>query len=96
MITTTIYYPNFNFAHAFLLSTPPLAISRPPQPWAPAFPPPKHVPCGKRADFGYDKDFDKRYSLGKLLGHGQFGYTYVGIDKASGDRVAVKRLEKSK
>ncbi|RDX96956.1 Calcium-dependent protein kinase 28, partial [Mucuna pruriens] len=55
-----------------------------------------HVPCGKRTDFGYDKDFDKRFSLGKLLGHGQFGYTYVGVDKVNGDRVAVKRLEKSK
>ncbi|KAL2333794.1 hypothetical protein Fmac_015007 [Flemingia macrophylla] len=56
----------------------------------------KNVPCGKRTEFGYEKDFDKRYSLGKLLGHGQFGYTYVGIDKANGDRVAVKRLEKKK
>ena len=56
----------------------------------------RHVPCGKRTDFGYDKDFDKRYSLGKLLGHGQFGYTYVAIDKANGHRVAVKRLDKSK
>lgn len=55
-----------------------------------------HVPCGKRTDFGYAKDFDKKFSLGKLLGHGQFGYTYVGIDKANGDRVAVKRLEKNK
>ncbi|XP_058777776.1 calcium-dependent protein kinase 28-like isoform X1 [Vicia villosa] len=54
------------------------------------------IPCGKRTDFGYEKDFDKRFSLGKLLGHGQFGYTYVGIDKSSGDRVAVKRLEKAK
>lgn len=56
----------------------------------------RHVPCGKRTDFGYEKDFDKRFSLGKLLGHGQFGYTYVGIDKSNGDRVAVKRLEKAK
>lgn len=56
----------------------------------------RHVPCGKRTDFGYEKHFDTRYTLGKLLGHGQFGYTYVGIDKANGDRVAVKRLEKSK
>ena len=55
-----------------------------------------HVPCEKRTDFGYDKDFDRRYSLGKLLGHGQYGYTHVGIDKANGDRVAVKRLEKMK
>ncbi|CAJ2646578.1 calcium-dependent protein kinase 28-like [Trifolium pratense] len=54
------------------------------------------VPCGKRTDFGYEKDFDKRFSLGKLLGHGQFGYTYVGVDKSNGDRVAVKRLEKAK
>ncbi|KAH7519925.1 calcium-dependent protein kinase 28 isoform X1 [Ziziphus jujuba] len=54
------------------------------------------IPCGKRTDFGYAKDFDKRYTIGKLLGHGQFGYTYVATDKANGDRVAVKRIEKNK
>ncbi|GFQ05050.1 calcium-dependent protein kinase 28 [Phtheirospermum japonicum] len=54
------------------------------------------IPCGKRTDFGYDKDFDRRYTIGKLLGHGQFGYTYVAIDKSNGDRVAVKRIEKNK
>ncbi|KAL8472432.1 hypothetical protein ACS0TY_028962 [Phlomoides rotata] len=54
------------------------------------------IPCGKRTDFGYDKDFDKRYTIGKLLGHGQFGYTYVAIDKSNGDRVAVKRIDKNK
>ncbi|KAI4386811.1 hypothetical protein MLD38_004711 [Melastoma candidum] len=54
------------------------------------------VPCGKKTDFGYDKDFDQRYSIGKLLGHGQFGYTYVATDKETGDRVAVKRIEKNK
>ncbi|KAL6543435.1 Calcium-dependent protein kinase 18 [Orobanche hederae] len=54
------------------------------------------VPCGRRTDFGYDKDFDMRYTIGKLLGHGQFGYTYVAIDKSDGDRVAVKRIEKNK
>lgn len=54
------------------------------------------IPCGKRTDFGYAKDFDARYTIGKLLGHGQFGYTYVATDKANGDRVAVKRIEKNK
>ncbi|CAK9157009.1 unnamed protein product [Ilex paraguariensis] len=54
------------------------------------------IPCGKRTDFGYDKDFDKRYTIGKLLGHGQFGYTYVATDKFNGDRVAVKKIEKNK
>ena len=54
------------------------------------------IPCGKRTDFGYDKDFDKRYTIGKLLGHGQFGYTYVAIDKSNGDRVAVKKIDKGK
>ncbi|XP_009103544.1 calcium-dependent protein kinase 28 isoform X1 [Brassica rapa] len=54
------------------------------------------VPCGKRTDFGYAKDFHEQYTIGKLLGHGQFGYTYVAIDKSNGDRVAVKRLNKSK
>ncbi|KAJ8545739.1 hypothetical protein K7X08_018322 [Anisodus acutangulus] len=54
------------------------------------------IPCGKRTDFGYDKDFDKRFTIGKLLGHGQFGYTYVATNKSNGDRVAVKRIEKKK
>lgn len=54
------------------------------------------LPCGKRTDFGYAKDFDKKYSIGKLLGHGQFGYTFVATDKGNGDRVAVKRIEKNK
>ncbi|KAH0470668.1 hypothetical protein IEQ34_000391 [Dendrobium chrysotoxum] len=54
------------------------------------------VPCGKRTDFCYAKDFDSRYAIGKLLGHGQFGYTFVATDRANGDRVAVKRIEKAK
>ncbi|XP_068646645.1 calcium-dependent protein kinase 18-like [Aristolochia californica] len=54
------------------------------------------VPWGKRTDFGYAKDFDKNYSLGKLLGHGQFGYTFVATDRTTGERVAVKRIEKNK
>ncbi|OAY76929.1 calcium-dependent protein kinase 18-like [Ananas comosus] len=54
------------------------------------------VPCGKRTDFGYDKDFESRYAIGKLLGHGQFGYTFVATDKANGDKVAVKRIDKNK
>nr|XP_043606827.1 calcium-dependent protein kinase 28-like [Erigeron canadensis] len=56
----------------------------------------KMIPCGKRTDFGYRKDFDKIYSIGKLLGHGQFGYTYVAVDKTKGDRVAVKKIDKDK
>ncbi|KAJ4785573.1 Calcium-dependent protein kinase [Rhynchospora pubera] len=54
------------------------------------------VPCGKRTDFGYDKDFGTRYTIGKLLGHGQFGYTFVATDKSNGDKVAVKRIDKNK
>ncbi|ONK80164.1 uncharacterized protein A4U43_C01F14570 [Asparagus officinalis] len=54
------------------------------------------VPYGKRQDFGYDKDFESKYSIGKLLGHGQFGYTFVATDKRNGDRVAVKRIDKNK
>ncbi|XP_012456772.1 calcium-dependent protein kinase 28 [Gossypium raimondii] len=55
-----------------------------------------NVPCGKRTDFGYRKDFEKRYTTGKLLGHGQFGYTYVAIGNENGNRVAVKKIEKMK
>uniref|UniRef100_A0A1D1YR11 non-specific serine/threonine protein kinase n=1 Tax=Anthurium amnicola TaxID=1678845 RepID=A0A1D1YR11_9ARAE len=54
------------------------------------------IPCGKRTNFGYSRDFESRYTIGKLLGHGQFGYTYVARDKANGDRVAVKRIDKNK
>nr|XP_043631601.1 calcium-dependent protein kinase 18-like isoform X2 [Erigeron canadensis] len=54
------------------------------------------IACGKRTDFGYLKDFDRKYTIGKLLGHGQFGYTYVAIDKVNGDRVAVKKIDKNK
>lgn len=54
------------------------------------------IPCGKRTDFGYLKNFEKRYEIGKLLGHGQFGYTYVAIDKKTAERVAVKRIDKNK
>ncbi|KAL5196762.1 hypothetical protein ABZP36_000274 [Zizania latifolia] len=54
------------------------------------------VACGKRTDFGYDKDFEERYALGKLLGHGQFGYTFAAVDRRSGERVAVKRIDKNK
>ncbi|KAJ0707480.1 putative protein kinase CAMK-CDPK family [Helianthus annuus] len=54
------------------------------------------IPCGKRTDFGYLKDFDQRYTIGKLLGHGQFGYTYVATDKVNGHRVAVKKIDKNK
>lgn len=51
---------------------------------------------GKRINFGYGRDFDEKYSLGKLLGHGQFGYTYVGTEKATSNKVAVKCIEKKK
>lgn len=54
------------------------------------------VPCGRRTNFGYDRDFASKYTIGKLLGHGQFGYTFVATDKAHGDRVAVKRIDKNK
>ncbi|KAJ8646014.1 hypothetical protein MRB53_007762 [Persea americana] len=54
------------------------------------------VPCGKRTEFGYLKDFNNHYTIGKLLGHGQFGYTFAATVKANGDRVAVKRIDKNK
>lgn len=54
------------------------------------------APLGKRTVFGFDTDFDERYETGKLLGHGQFGYTYVAIHRATDERVAVKKIEKQK
>eukprot|EP00850_Spirogloea_muscicola_P009411 SM000052S17803 [mRNA] locus=s52:724587:728727:- [translate_table: standard] len=52
------------------------------------------VPLGKRTNFGYDRDFKQKYIVGKELGHGQFGITYAAIEKATGERVAVKTLYK--
>ncbi|XP_052142052.1 calcium-dependent protein kinase 4 isoform X1 [Oryza glaberrima] len=49
-----------------------------------------------RVEFGYERDFEGRYQVGRLLGHGQFGYTFAATDRASGDRVAVKRIDKAK
>ncbi|GJM90095.1 hypothetical protein PR202_ga06342 [Eleusine coracana subsp. coracana] len=49
-----------------------------------------------RVEFGYDRDFEARYEVGRLLGHGQFGYTFAATDRGSGDRVAVKRIDKAK
>eukprot|EP00249_Psilotum_nudum_P015302 c25250_g2_i1 orf=594-1055(+) len=52
------------------------------------------VPLGKLTDFGYSRDFKQRYQQGKLLGHGQFGYTYVATNIATGEKVAAKTIEK--
>jgi calcium-dependent protein kinase len=49
-----------------------------------------------RVEFGYERDFEARYEVGRLLGHGQFGYTFAATDRSSGDRVAVKRIDKAK
>ncbi|CAA7391358.1 unnamed protein product [Spirodela intermedia] len=54
------------------------------------------VSLGKRTNFGYSRDFESKYEIGKLLGHGHFGYTFVATDKANGDQVAVKRINKNK
>ncbi|PPS09343.1 hypothetical protein GOBAR_AA11326 [Gossypium barbadense] len=44
----------------------------------------------------YHKDFDKPYTIGKLLGHGQFGYTCVAINKVNADSVTAKKNDKNK
>ena len=54
------------------------------------------VSSKKRIDFGYSKEFERQYEIGKLLGHGHFGYTFVATDRANGERVAVKRISKNK
>ena len=54
------------------------------------------VPLGKTTEFGYPTNFKQRYRQGKLLGHGQFGYTYVAIEISSGEKFAVKTIEKKK
>jgi calcium-dependent protein kinase len=49
-----------------------------------------------KPDFGYERNFESKYFMGKLLGHGQFGYTFCATDRNTGDLVAVKRIDKSK
>ncbi|BBN07167.1 calcium-dependent protein kinase [Marchantia polymorpha subsp. ruderalis] len=52
------------------------------------------IPLGKRTNFGYEREFKTKYKLGKLLGHGQFGYTYAAVEISTGLKVAVKTIEK--
>ncbi|CAI7806878.1 unnamed protein product [Closterium sp. NIES-53] len=52
------------------------------------------IPLGLRTDFGYKRDFEAHYKLGRELGHGQFGTTYESIQQATGERVAAKAIEK--
>ncbi|CAM6100741.1 unnamed protein product [Calypogeia fissa] len=52
------------------------------------------IPLGKRTNFGYERDFRSKYKMGKLLGHGQFGNTYSAIELSTGNKVAVKTIEK--
>ncbi|KAL5200253.1 hypothetical protein ABZP36_021456 [Zizania latifolia] len=54
------------------------------------------APAPARVEFGYERDFEGRYQVGRLLGHGQFGYTFAATDRHSGDPVAVKRIDKAK
>lgn len=54
------------------------------------------VPLGKLTKFGYSTDFEERYQKGKLLGRGQFGNTYIATEISTGEKVAVKVIEKSK
>ena len=52
------------------------------------------IPLGLRTNFGYSRDFTSHYTLGRELGHGQFGTTYESIQKSTGDKVAVKAIQK--
>ena len=52
------------------------------------------IPLGLRTNFGYSRDFTNHYTLGRELGHGQFGTTYESIKKSTGDKVAVKAIQK--
>ena len=54
------------------------------------------VPLGKLTKFGYSTDFSQRYEKGKLLGHGQFGFTYAATSRSTGEKFAVKVIEKKK
>ncbi|XP_078448303.1 calcium-dependent protein kinase 18-like [Wolffia australiana] len=53
------------------------------------------VPCVSK-NFGYLRGFKNKYEIGKLLGHGHFGFTFVATDKITGEKVAVKRISKNK
>lgn len=54
----------------------------------------KSIPLGLRTNFGYNRGFENYYTLGKELGHGQFGVTYVTMKKSTGERFAAKTILK--
>lgn len=72
-----------------------------PSPNAPAHPSQhvqKHshtaVALGLRTDFGYARNFQECYKLGKELGHGQFGTTFLATDINTQELLAVKTIKK--
>ncbi|KAL9251277.1 Calcium-dependent protein kinase 9-like protein, partial [Drosera capensis] len=76
---------------------------QPQRPVAAAGSPPARVqspkPTQKSSDTILGKPFDDvsvHYELGKVLGSGQFGTTYLCTDKGTGDQFACKKILKSK
>lgn len=45
--------------------------------------------------FGYATNFDEVYELGERIGSGTFGTVYVGVERATGRRFAIKRMPKN-
>ena len=52
------------------------------------------APLGLRTDFGYARNFQECYKLGKELGHGQFGTTFLATDLNTQELLAVKTIKK--
>jgi calcium-dependent protein kinase len=46
--------------------------------------------------FRYCKDISEQFSLGKVLGKGQFGTTRIAVQKTTGDKLACKTISKRK
>ena len=53
-----------------------------------------HQALGMTIDFGFARDFHQHYTLGKELGHGQFGVTYNATNRHTGERVAAKTIQR--
>ncbi|KAI4308003.1 hypothetical protein L6164_031122 [Bauhinia variegata] len=95
--TTTGYHPKTHEPY-INQSKPPASHAAPPPPWKPSVPgpSPKHV---HKSDTILGKAFEdvkQQYTIGKELGRGQFGVTYLCTENSTGRRYACKSISKRK
>eukprot|EP00803_Ostreobium_quekettii_P004365 evm.model.scf_394.1 EVM.evm.TU.scf_394.1 scf_394:12902-20036(+) len=50
--------------------------------------------CSELTEFGFLKGFDEKFKLADLIGKGSYASVYLGFDRVTGERFAIKSLPK--